>query len=114
MELLALKNDAIEPKPLVATIMRSLQEMIRRELIAGSGSVRARAPCPPAPGAAELTHYPIAFYEAVQIARNPAHKPFGDAGEKIEGYGLLEAGTMHTSIGTLYLPNPNTVGRIAA
>lgn len=77
MELVALKNGTSEPRPLVATTLLALQSMMHRD--------------------------PVAFYEAVQIARNPAHTAFGNAGEKIEGYGLLQGGTMHASVRNIIL-----------
>jgi hypothetical protein len=38
---------------------------------------------------------PILFYEAVTLARNPAHRLFGNAGEKLEARGILQDGRMH-------------------
>lgn len=72
MELIALKNGSSEPSPLVASTLLSLRSMMLQE--------------------------PIAFYEAVQIARNPSHVPFGNAAEKIDAYGLLQGGRMHESV----------------
>lgn len=37
----------------------------------------------------------IAFYEAVMLARNPNHRLFGNAGEKLAAFGLLQDGRMH-------------------
>ena len=40
---------------------------------------------------------PIAFYEAVMIARNPKYKPWGDVGKDLERWALLRQGEMHDS-----------------
>jgi hypothetical protein len=37
----------------------------------------------------------ILFYEAVTLARNPSHRLFGNAGEKLTAFGILENGRMH-------------------
>jgi hypothetical protein len=40
--------------------------------------------------------HPLALFEAVQIARDPGHEPFGNLGSVLSGYGLIDAdGTMH-------------------
>jgi hypothetical protein len=40
--------------------------------------------------------HPLALFEAVQIARNPSHLPFGNLGSVLSGYGLLDTdGRMH-------------------
>jgi hypothetical protein len=39
---------------------------------------------------------PIALYEAVEMARDPSHVPFGKTGDALRGYCLLdEGGQMH-------------------
>lgn len=42
-----------------------------------------------------LDVHPIALYEAVCIARDKAHVPFGNTGTALEGIGLLHQGVMH-------------------
>jgi hypothetical protein len=37
----------------------------------------------------------IAFYEAVMLARNPNHRLFGNTGEKLTSFGILQNGRMH-------------------
>lgn len=40
----------------------------------------------------------IAFVELIEMANNPAHKPFGNTGRIIEGFGLTQGGVMHDAV----------------
>ena len=40
----------------------------------------------------------IAFYEAVMLARNPNHRLFGNVGEKLTAYGILQDGRMRDAV----------------
>ena len=43
-----------------------------------------------------LDKHPIAVYEAVMVARDRTHVPFGNTGEALKGMGLLQPdGRMH-------------------
>jgi hypothetical protein len=42
-----------------------------------------------------LDVHPVALYEAVCIARDKAHVPFGNTGAALEDIGLLQQGVMH-------------------
>jgi hypothetical protein len=54
---------------------------------------------------------PIAFYELVEIARDPNHKPFGNAGEKLKKLSLLqENGEMHSAVREIVLAHTSGEG----
>ena len=78
MNLVKLKNDAVEPDVLVAAIRVALEEILEK--------------------------HPIAFYELVRVCRNPAHAPFGNAGDILKKFDLMEeGGTIHNSIRNVVL-----------
>lgn len=54
---------------------------------------------------AVLEGNPIVFYEAVMIARDRSHVPFGNAGEKLKEWGLLQSadGQMHSTVRNVIL-----------
>lgn len=72
-----------------------------------------------------LDIHPIALYEAVCIARNKAHVPFGNTGAPLEDIGLLQQGVMHDATrdvilaatdgegGDLHFVSPYAAGRAA-
>lgn len=73
METLKLRNGAEEAKPLVVVTQTILSNLMDND--------------------------PIAFYELVMKARNPAHKIFGNVGEILRKRALLENGDrMHDSM----------------
>lgn len=56
--------------------------------------------------------HPIAFYELVQVCRDPDHKLFGNTGEILEAYSLLQEGTSrpHTAVKEVVLANTKGEG----
>lgn len=56
--------------------------------------------------------YPIAFYELVEVCREPNHKLFGNTGEILEQYNLLQDGTQrpHTAVKEVVLANTKGEG----
>lgn len=78
MKTVKLKNGSEELEALVITIMRILQSLHQQQ--------------------------PIALYEAVMVARDPTHKPWGNTGKVLKKYTLLGAdGRMHGSIRNIVL-----------
>lgn len=65
-----LRTGAEVPEPLVATTTLALEALMATN--------------------------PIALYEAVEVARDPSHVPFGKTGDALRGYHLLDgSGQMH-------------------
>lgn len=44
---------------------------------------------------AENRAHMVPFIELVTMAKDPDHQPFGNSGQVLESYGLLEGGRMH-------------------
>ncbi len=59
-----LRTGAEVPEPLVATTVLALEAL--------------------------MDSHPVALYEAVELARNPSHVPFGRTGAILRGHGLLD------------------------
>lgn len=72
MEMMKLKNGSEVAKPIVVSVMVTLNTLLRE--------------------------MPIAAWEAIEMARNPDHKPIGGAGETLEKFGLIQSGRMHDAI----------------
>lgn len=77
METVILKNGAEEAKSGVAVVMMSLENLVQTN--------------------------PIAAYELVEVCKNPAHKLFGNAGDILNGLGLLDSGHVHSSVKNVVL-----------
>lgn len=51
-----------------------------------------------------MAEHPVALYEAVMVARDKTHEPFGNTGEALRGFGFLDsAGKMHDAIRDIIL-----------
>ena len=77
METVVLKNNQTELKVIVKTTMITLDRLINEN--------------------------PIAAYELVQMCKERDHKPFGNTGSILEGYGLLTSGEIHNTIRNIVL-----------
>ena len=78
MEALTLKNGTVEARVVVTSTMMNLEAL--------------------------LTENPIAFYELVQVCRNPEHRIFSQVQVKsLEELGLLSSGKVHNSIKNVVL-----------
>jgi hypothetical protein len=74
---LTLRNGAEVPEPIVRTAMLTLRQLERA--------------------------YPIALYEAVQLARDSSHKLFGSTGRVLTELGLLNGGELSWSVRNVIL-----------
>lgn len=72
MEMMKLKNGSEVAKPIMITVMMALNTLLQK--------------------------MPMVAFEAVEMARNPNHQPFGETGEMLEKFGLLLNGQMHGAI----------------
>ena len=75
--ILKLKNGSEEEESLIAVTMMSLDNLVQT--------------------------YPIVAYELVEICRNPAHKPFGNSGDRLQELGLMQNGIVHESVKNIVL-----------
>lgn len=78
MEIVRLKNGAEEPAILVMSTRHSLERIFETE--------------------------PIAFFELVSLCRDRSHELFGNTGEKLAAFGLVDSnGRVHDSVRSIVL-----------
>ena len=75
--MLKLKNGSEEEKDLIAVTMSSLENLVQT--------------------------YPIVAYELVEVCRNPAHKLFGNSGNRLQELGLMQNGIVHDRLKNIVL-----------
>ena len=76
MKVVTLRDGSQEPEVTVIALMMSLDNLMKKK--------------------------PIAFFEAVSLARNPSHRLFGNINEILQRLALTDGqGKMHSSIRTI-------------